>query len=77
MSKQKVEMIEKAEKAVIARASRVAYERSNNLDDSEVQSMLYRLCKDYIILGARMMEEELMKLGYYETEKKSNRKSQG
>jgi ribosomal protein L32 len=66
MSKQKVEMIEKAEKAVIARASRIAYERSNNLDDSEVQSMLYRLCKDYIILGARMMEEELMKLGYYE-----------
>ena len=69
MSKQKVEMIEKA---VIARASRVAYERSNNLDDSEVQSMLYRLCKDYIILGARMMEEELMKLGYYETEKESH-----
>lgn len=72
MSKQKVEMIEKAEKAVIARAIRIAYERSNNLDDSEIQSMLYRLCKDYIILGARMMEEELMKLGYYETEKESH-----
>lgn len=72
MSKQKVEMIEKAEKAVIARAIRIAYERSNNLDDSEVQSMLYRLYKDYIILGARMMEEELMKLGYYETEKESH-----
>ena len=34
MSKGKVEMIEKAEKAVIARASKIAYERSNNLDDS-------------------------------------------
>jgi hypothetical protein len=72
MSKQKVEMIEKAEKAVIVRASRIAYERSINLDDSEIQSILYRLCKNYIILGARMMEEELMKLGYYETEKESH-----
>jgi len=62
-------IIEQAEKQVIKRAAEIAFKRSNDLDDSQIQSIMFRLCKDYIILGARLMEEELMKLNYYEAEK--------
>lgn len=65
-------IIEQAEKQVIKRAAEIAFKRSNDLDDSQIQSIMFRLCKDYIILGARLMEEELFKLGYNETKKNNN-----
>lgn len=61
------EIMEKAEKKIIKKAAEIAFKHSNDLDDSQIQSILFRLCKDYIILGARLMEEELMKLNAYET----------
>jgi hypothetical protein len=70
--KDKVEMIENAERAVIKRAEAVAYMHSDKTDDHTIQTALYEMVKHYIILGARMMEEELMKLGYYETEEEAD-----
>lgn len=61
------EIIEQAEKKVIQKATEIAYMRSNSMEDFKLQSVMYQLCKDYIILGARLMEEELMKLDYHET----------
>ena len=52
----------KAEEACYVRA----YEKSNNIDDHKMQSTMYELCKSYIILGARLMQDELFKNGYYE-----------
>ena len=60
------DIIANAEKAVIAKAHKIAYEKSNNIDDHKIQSTMYELCKSYIILGARLMQDELFKNGYYE-----------
>lgn len=67
----KAEIIEMAEEAVRKKAARIAYEKSESMVDSEIQTMFFRLAKDYIILGARMMQEEILKLEEtYETKKK-------
>lgn len=58
----KAEIIEMAEEAVRKKAARIAYEKSESMVDSEIQTMFFRLAKDYIILGARMMQEEILKL---------------
>jgi len=58
----KAKLIEQAEEAVRKNAARIAYERSENMKDSEIQTLLFRIYKDCIILGARMMQEELLKL---------------
>lgn len=66
----KAEIIEMAEEAVRKKAARIAYEKSESMVDSEIQTMFFRLAKDYIILGARMMQEEILKLEEtYETKK--------
>lgn len=66
----KAEIIEMAEEAVRKKAARIAYEKSESMVDSEIQTMFFRLVKDYIILGARMMQEEILKLEEtYETKK--------
>ena len=65
--KNKIEMIEKAERAVIKRAESVAYMHSDQTDDHTIQTALYEMVKQYIILGSRMM-----KLGYYETEEETD-----
>lgn len=66
------ELLEKAERAIISKAERIAYERSENISNHQVQSTMYDIVKNSIIYGARLMEEELLKLGCYETEKESN-----
>lgn len=58
----KARIIEQAEEAVRKRTARIAYEKSENMMESDVQTIFFRLIKDYIILGARLMQEELLKL---------------
>ena len=58
----KARIIEQAEETVRKRAARIAYEKSENMMESDVQTIFFRLIKDYIILGARLMQEELLKL---------------
>ena len=43
--KNKVEMIEKAERAVIKRAESVAYMHSDKTDDHTIQTALYEMVK--------------------------------
>lgn len=69
----KREIIAQAEAAVKRRAAQIAFEHTQNVDDSDVQAVLFRLYKDYVILGARLMQEELLKIEYdVETEKEVN-----
>lgn len=58
----KREIIAQAEAAVKRRAAQIAFEHTQEVDDSDVQAVLFRLFKDYVILGARLMQEELLKL---------------
>lgn len=58
----KASIIKQSEEAVRERATRIAYEKSENMMESDVQTIFFRLIKDYIILGARLMQEELLKL---------------
>lgn len=53
------EIMGKAEEAVKTRAAEIAYKCSEYYEDRQVQSNMYELCKSYIILGARMMQEEI------------------
>lgn len=58
----KREIIAQAEAAVKRRAAQIAFEHTQKVDDSDVQAVLFRLYKDYVILGARLMQEELLKI---------------
>lgn len=49
----------KAEANVIKKAEETAYTVSDSVKDSKVQSIMYDMIKKYIVVGARMMEEEL------------------
>lgn len=42
----KAKLIEQAEEAVRKNAARIAYERSENMKDSEIQTLLFRIYKD-------------------------------
>lgn len=53
------EIMGKAEEAVKKRAAEIAYKCSEQYEDRQVQSNMYELCKSYIILGSRMMQEEI------------------
>lgn len=69
----KREIIAQAEAAVKRRAAQIAFEHTQKVDDSDVQAVLFRLYKDYVILGARLMQEELLKMEYdVETKKEVN-----
>ena len=52
---------EKSEETVSRRAEKAAYKASENITDRKVQLLVYRMTKDNIVLGARMMKEELLK----------------
>lgn len=54
--------ISQAEKMVKKKAAEIAFKRSNDIDNSEIQSLFFKIYKDCIILGARLMQEELMKI---------------
>ena len=54
-------IISAAEAAVEAKSHEIAYKLTDHYEDHLVQSNMYELCKSYIILGARMMQEELLK----------------
>lgn len=62
------EQIELAEEAVKKEAAKIAYQYSENLLNSELQTYLFKLCKDCIVLGARLMQEELLNLNSDETQ---------
>lgn len=56
------EDIARAEERIKARAAKIAYRRTEGIKESDIQTVMFRLVKDYIILGARMMQEELLNL---------------
>ena len=51
--------LEKAEEEIGLKALKIAYEASDGISDLIIQRLVYALARDYIICGARMMEEEL------------------
>lgn len=55
------EQWEQAEAAVRKRAEEASYKASENIESRSVQRLIYNLAKDNIMLGARMLEEELRK----------------
>lgn len=55
-------IISQAEENVRQRAIKVAYQCSEKFDNSGTQRAAFTLYKDFIILGARMMQEEISKL---------------
>lgn len=56
------EQIEQSEEAVKKKAAKIAYQYSENALNSELQTYLFKLCKDCIVLGARLFQEELFKI---------------
>lgn len=62
------EDIARAEERIKARAAKIAYRRTERIKESDKQTVMFHLVKDYIILGARMMQEELLNLNSDETQ---------
>lgn len=64
------EQWQQAEAEMKKRAEEAAYKASEGIENGRVQLYVYKLTKENIILGARMMVEELMKTEKdYDTEK--------
>lgn len=64
------EQWQQAEAKMRRRAEEAAYKASEGIENGRVQLYVYKLTKEIIILGARMMVEELMKTEKdYDTEK--------
>ena len=64
------EQWQQAEAEMRRRAEEAAYKASEGIENGRVQLYVYKLTKENIILGARMMVEELMKTEKdYDTEK--------
>ena len=64
------EQWQQAEAEMRKRAEEAAYKASEGIENGRVQLYVYKLTKENIILGARMMVEELMKIEKdYDTEK--------
>ncbi len=64
------EQWQQAEAEMRKRAEEAAYKASEGIENGRVQLYVYKLTKENIILGARMMVEELMKTEKdYDTEK--------
>lgn len=62
------DILAQAEENVKRRAARAAYLCSEKFDNSETQRAAFTLYKDFIMLGARMMQEELLNLNSDETQ---------
>ena len=58
----KAETIAKIEATIEKKAKEIAYQQTEHYSDRLIQYSMYTICKSYIILGARMFEEELLKL---------------
>lgn len=56
------EAIITAEQAVVKAASKHAYQITDHIKDPAVQAKTYTLVRESIIIGARLMQEKLMKL---------------
>lgn len=54
--------LEKAEEEIKLLAQKIAYENSEPIMDRTLQSIVFNLARDYIICGARMMEEYILNL---------------
>ena len=64
------EQWQQAEAEMRRRAEEAAYKASEGIENGRVQLYVYKLTKENIILGARMMVEALMKTEKdYDTEK--------
>lgn len=58
----KAEVIAKIEATIEKKAEEIAYRQTEHYSDRYMQSTMYELTKSHIILGARMFEEELLKI---------------
>lgn len=58
----KAETIAKIEATIEKKAEEIAYQQTEHYSDRHIQFSMYEICKSHIILGARMFEEELLKL---------------
>lgn len=56
------EIIAHIEATIEKKAAEIAYQQTNHYSDRNLQRTMYELCKSHINLGARMFEEELLKL---------------
>lgn len=54
--------IERAEAEIKHKATKIAYETSEQINDKDLQTIIFNIIKDYIIIGARMMEEYILNL---------------
>ena len=61
------EQFSQIETIIEKKAEETAYRLTEHYCDHKVQSTMYELCKSHIILGARMFEEELLKIEENET----------
>lgn len=61
------EQFSQIETNIEKKAEETAYRLTEHYSDHKVQSAMYELCKSHIILGARMFEEELLKIEENET----------
>ena len=55
------DMIARSEEAVVKKAAQYAYQCTNNIAEGTAQTAAYTMIKESIILGARLMQEELKK----------------
>lgn len=60
------DLIAQAEKNVNDVAARYAYQCTDNIPDQRTQMQTFTLIKESIILGAHLMQEELLKLQDHE-----------
>lgn len=56
------DIIEQAEKAVNKIAAKKAYEITQAVEDPKIQKSLYTIYRDSMILGARLMQEEMNRI---------------
>lgn len=54
-----LEQVAKIESAIEKKAEEIAYNQTNHYSDRLMQSTMYELTKNHIILGARLFQEEL------------------
>ena len=54
--------LESADEEIKLLAQKIAYENSEPIADRTLQTIIFNLARDYIICGARLMEEYIMNL---------------
>lgn len=56
------------EKRIAKKAEEISYQITEQYGNRRIQAAMYELIKSYIIHGARLFQEELLKIEDYETQ---------